>query len=413
MWAAAAWASVAVGRAAEPIEPGFEVATYATDLNQPVALAFAPDGRLFVAEKGGRVCIVEDRRVREPPFTEIDVHSLLESGLLGLALDPDFTINHYVYLFATTSFEEQQILRFTEVDGIGTDRTVIRRFLPTHGTFHNAGCLRVGPDRKLYFSIGDNTIGDLSQRMTTLAGKISRINLDGSTPTDNPFTTPTGTPRAIYALGFRNPFRFCFAPDGRMFVMDVGSDFVKRREEINVIHAGDNGGWPVVEGTFDPTEHPEFVHPIYTYTEKGSAPVGVVYYTGGQFPSRYAGNLFHVDYILNRVYRVVLDGDRVVSHSTFVQGEGSPVDLTQGPDGGLYYCELFTGEVKRVRFIGDDNPDSAVKPDPADEGFPLLARCGAGSTFLLALAIVAPLAAGRRRRRPRAEDSGARKGPPG
>lgn len=363
--------------AADVLEPGFEVSIYADGLNQPMALAFAPDGRLFVAERGGMVRIVENGVVRETPFAQVAVIVDNESGLLGLALDPDFSCNGHVYLFATVSPQEQRIIRFTDSsvtrgadagaggptgtpsaasESVGIEETILRDHLPTHGVYHNGGGLKFGPDGKLYFSIGDTFVAETAQDLTTLAGKICRINRDGSTPEDNPFVTATGLPRAVYALGFRNPFRFCFAPDGRLFVMDVGSDGERRREEINVVRAGDNCGWPLVEGrqpaeTFDP----RFVDPIYDYHDEGSAPVGAAVYTGGQFPAQYAGNLFQMEYVWRRIYRFALDGDRVVSHTLFLETDGDPIDLIQGPDGCLYYCELSTGRILKIRYQDNQN----------------------------------------------------------
>jgi glucose/arabinose dehydrogenase len=364
--------------AATPREPGFEVTTFARELAFPVAMDFAPDGRLFVAQKSGTVRVVESGVVAPEPFASIEVHDLLESGLLGLTVDPNFSDNHYVYLFATVSDEEQQIIRFTERDGVGVDRTVIRGHIPTAGTFHNGGCIKFGPDGMLYFSVGDTTRVESAQDMTTLAGKICRITPDGDTPADNPFKTPSGSPRAVYALGFRNPFRFCFAPDGRIFAADVGSDFAVRREEINLVLPAHNYGWPVNEGVAANPERPDLDDPIYAYADKGSAPTGCVYYTADQFPPAYQGDLFHVEYTLNRVYRVVLDGDRVVSHTVFVQGEQSPVDLVTGPDGALYYCELASGEIKRIAYADADHPNPDGAPDPANEGRDLVNLCGSG-----------------------------------
>lgn len=362
-----------VALAADALVPGFAVEPYTAGLHFPLAMEFAPDGRLFVAEKAGVVRIVENGVVRAEPFCTESVYAQFECGLLGLALDPDFAANHYVYLFETVSNQEQIIVRFREEAGRGRDRTVIRDHLPTGGTIHNGGCLKVGADRKLYFAIGDNSMREQAQDITSLAGKVCRINLDGTTPDDNPFMTPTGSPRAIFALGFRNPFRFCFAPDGRLFVLDVGSDHAQRREEINLVRAADNCGWPEVEGVSDPVSMPQYRSPLFAYHDEGSAPAGAVVYSGSQFPAEYVGNLFHLEYTLNRLYRTVLDGETVVSHTTFVQGESGPVDLAQGPDGSLYYCELFSGEIKRIRYLGDDAP-----ADPPADPPPWAVLCGQG-----------------------------------
>lgn len=391
----------ATARADDVKAPGFEVVTIATGLEEPTALAFAPDGRLFVGERGGTVRIIQDGRPADPPFVRIEAYAESENGLLGVALDPDFENNHFVYIFATVSFREQRIFRFTELNGVGVDEVLIREFLPTSGVFHSGGCIRFGPDGMLYFAIGDIQNPPLSQDMNSLAGKICRVNPDdGSPAAGNPFTTVTGSPRSVYALGFRNPFRFCFAPDGRMFVMDVGSNNEARREEMNVVYSGDNCGWPDVEGIPESIEFPQYNYPIVAYHDKGTSPVGVVYYSGEQFPAEYRGNVFHLDYVRSRLFRVVLSGDRALSHDLFMQGDGGTLDLVQGPDGSLVYCEFDTGDVKAVRYTAASGIEPTTSDDPppsAPSSFCGAGVAGAGAASLL-FATLLP----RPRHRPRA-----------
>lgn len=373
-----------------PLEPGFEVTTWAGGLVEPIALEFAPDGQLLVAERGGTVRVVIDGQAG-PPIFQIPAYVENENGLLGMALDPAFAVTRRVYLFVTISRSEQRIIRFVARPGAATtDYEIVRDRLPTSGVFHSGGGLKFAPDGKLYFSIGDTLDPQTAQDMNSLAGKICRIDPDGAAPADNPFTTPTGLPRSIYALGFRNVFRFCFAPDGRLFAMDVGSDGDGRREEINLVRAGANYGWPLVEGRQGEPADPRFVDPIYDYHDGGAAPCGAVYYTGSQFPGSYRGNLFHLEYVLGRVYRVVLDGDRVVAHTTFVQGYNGPVDITQGPDGCLYYCELHSGLIRRIRYVWSDPPSVPDEPVP-----PPGTLCGPG---VLPAMLMALLGAGGRMR---------------
>lgn len=348
-------------------ETDFVVETYAEGLNEPIAMEFAPDGRLFVAEKKGALRIVRDGALQAEPVAEIDVYIYAECGLLGLALAPDFADSGEVFLFATVSIDEQQILRLRETDGRGGEIHVVRDRLPTGGQKHNGGCLRFGADGMLYFSIGDNGDETTAQDFNSLAGKICRIQRDGATPPDNPFETPTGSPRAIWAYGLRNPFRFCFAPDGRLFVMDVGSDNEERREEINLLSAGANAGWPLAEGDSGAIGKAiGLTDPIYAYHDEGASPVGCVVYGGAAYPRRYRGNLFHLENTLNKLFRVKLDGDRVDSHTVFAECEGAPVDLVEGPDGLLYYCEIATGRIMRVAYVGD--PDNAGTDDGASGG---------------------------------------------
>ncbi|QOJ15507.1 MAG: PQQ-dependent sugar dehydrogenase [Planctomycetia bacterium] len=388
-------------------EPGFVIETVAEGFIEPTAIEFAPDGRLFVAERDGAVRIVRDGRPLDPPFAKIEVFTPNENGLLGMALDPAFHETGLVFVFATVSPSETQILRLREgrgadgrPTGVADDVHAIRDGLPTRGAFHSGGGLRFGPDGMLYFSIGDNLIAENAQDLSTLAGKISRIAPDGSTPADNPLRTPTGSPRAIYASGLRNVFRFCFAPDGRLFAMDVGSDGAGRREEINLIKPGANYGWPHVEGRQGLLRDARFTDPIHDYHEGGAAPVGAVVYSGGTFPIEYDGNLLYLEYVLNRLYRLELSGDSVKRHSLFAELAGGPVDLTVGPhDGALYYCELASGAIRRIRPLtprvqgaGDDidaaGTDSDDDGNSGAVGFGA-APCGLGAGLtLLALPLM-------------------------
>ncbi len=341
-------------RAAEALVEGFTVEEYATGLGSPTCLAFAPDGRLFVGDRNGTIHIVQQGLIRPTPFATIAVHDFFESGLLNIVVSPTFESDQFVYVFASVSPEEQNIIRYRVENNRGVERTVIRDNLPSNGAFHNGGGMAFGPDGKLYFSIGDNGVRDNAQSLTTLAGKISRINPDGSTPADNPFTTPTGGPRATFASGFRNVFRFCFDERGRLFATDVGSDGAQRREEINLVTRGGNYGWPFVEGFGDnATSADGMTDPLFAYAEEGSSPTAILSYAGNHFPEAYRGNLFMVEYARNDIFCLPLNGDRIQAQERFVSADGGAVDMTQGPDGALYYCELVGGRVMRIRF-GDD-----------------------------------------------------------
>ena len=350
----------------------FEVTTVTDGLERPVGLAVAPDGRIFVTEQGGRVRIITDAGLLDEPFLEIDVLDEGESGLVGIALDPNFTDNHWVYVFASVSDTEQQILRYTDTDNHATEPAIIRAGLPTNGQFHNGGALKFGPDGKLYFTVGDTGEANLAQSLTSLAGKVCRINPDGTVPDDNPFETPTGAPRAIYALGFRNPFRMTIAPDGRVFVADVGSGGDQRREELNIVYPGQNYGWPILEGFGTTEQTAQYTDPVFAYNELGQAATGVVYYTGTQFPVRFRGNLFQLEYVFNRLFRLVLDGDELVSDKLLLEVGGGPVDLIQDIDGTLLVTEYFTGQVSRITYIGqpDDPNDPNLFLDPNEQGDP-------------------------------------------
>ncbi|MCA9243774.1 MAG: PQQ-dependent sugar dehydrogenase [Phycisphaerales bacterium] len=332
-------------------------------------MAFAPDGRLFVAERLGAIRVIKDGELLDEPFAELEPFTGLESGLLGITLDPNFAANGYVYAFLTATQSEQIIVRLTDIDGVGAELFPIRGAIPTTGELHNGGGMRFGPDGMLYFSVGDTGVPSLAQDVKSLAGSICRINPDGTIPDDNPFKTPTNSPRAAYAFGFRNPYRFCFSPDGRLFAMDIGSDDAPRTEEVNLVVAGGNYGWPLAEGPSDGGD-PNLIDPIFSYHELGQCIAGCVVYPTdpsapdedfASFPETYRGNLFHLDFVNNALFRVRLDGDKVAKHELFHQAQLGPLDLALGPDGALYYCEFLTGDIQRVRY-------AAATASPTDEG---------------------------------------------
>lgn len=388
---------------------GFFVESYAEGLNQPIALAWAPDGRLFVAEREGAIRVIDDGVLLDEPFAQPETYTEGECGLLGLALSPDFANDKYVYAFVTVSDSEQQVIRWTDNQNIGENETVIRANLPTSGTVHNGGCLRFAPDGMLYFSVGDIGTPENSQDIQSLAGKLSRINADGSVPDDNPFETPTGARRATYASGFRNPFRFCFSPDGRLFVMDVGSSGDNQREEINLVRPGLNYGWPDVEGNSETAAADGFTNPLLAYHDEGSSISGCVFYDDSLYPEEYEGNLFHIDYVTQAIFRAALAGDEIVSHEYFIGLDNGPVDLALGNDGNLYYSELFSGRVMRVRTTDPqaDRPtaDLDLEPDESDTsdeptgaGNSIRGICGVGMvhTMITAMMMMAAIAYRRR-----------------
>ncbi len=330
---------------------GFTATLVVSGLASPTAMQFAPDGRLFVAEQGGRLRVIKDGALLPTPFITLTVSSVGERGLLGVAFDPDFATSttKYVYLYytATTPAIHNRISRFTangDVAVPGSEVTILDLDNLSSATNHNGGALAFGSDGKLYAAVGENAFGANAQMFTNLHGKMLRINKDGTFPADNPFLgTTSGKNRAIYALGLRNPFTFAFHPTtARMFINDVGQS---TWEEINDGLPGANYGWPDTEGA---TSDPRFVTPIYAYPSNSGTPCAI---TGGafyssltqQFPAEYQDDYFFADYCAGWIRR--LDPSSGAVPDTFASGIASPVDLKVGNDGSLYYLARGSGGV--------------------------------------------------------------------
>jgi glucose/arabinose dehydrogenase len=334
---------------AATLPPGFVEAQVGGNLSgSPTAMAFAPDGRLFVCQQGGQLRVIKNGSLLSTPFVSLTVDSSGERGLLGIAFDPNFATNHYLYVYYTvaTSPIHNRVSRFTaagDTTAPGSEAAILELNNLSSATNHNGGAIHFGPDGKLYIAVGENANGANSQTLSNLLGKMLRINSDGSIPTDNPFyNTATGSNRAIWALGLRNPFTFAFQPGTtRLFINDVGESTY---EEINDGIADSNYGWPITEG---PTSNPAFRSPIYFYGHNaGCAIVGGAFYNPPvpQFPSSYTGKYFFAD-LCSGWIRVF---DSTAGTATgFVTGISSPVDLHVGPDGALYYL-VRAGQVFRI-----------------------------------------------------------------
>jgi glucose/arabinose dehydrogenase len=275
-------------------------------------------------------------KLREEPFAEVEVVRLetySEHGLLGLALDPDFGENGYVYVMYSVPNEDgkplkQVVVRFRDVDGKGEDETVIVDDLRVGPTCcHNGGRLAFGPDGKLYVTIGDTEVEGLAQIATSRAGAILRFNADGTVPEDNPLE---GEP--AWAWGLRNPFGIAFAEDGTLYATDNGPAGF---DEVNRIERAVNYGWPEVTGTGD---NPRYRNPLYSSVGERIAPTGIAVYSGDDLP-QYEGQLFFCSYLEEKLTRAVVGEG---SLELFDTGERCLLDVTVGPDGALYFSDLTT-----------------------------------------------------------------------
>jgi len=354
---------VAASAAAAQLPAGFRETEIASGLSNPTAMEFAPDGRLFVCEQGGTLRVIKNDALLPTPFLTVTTDPNGERGLLGVTFDPAFAANHWVYIYYTVpgSPAHNRVSRFTangDVAAGGGTNVLELNDLSSTAFNHNGGAIHFGADGKLYIGVGENATKTNAQTLTNLLGKILRINADGTVPTDNPFyNQASGTNRAIWALGLRNPFTFAFQPGtGRMFINDVGEN---TWEEINDGIAGSNYGWPNCEGACN---NPSFHDPIYQYSHtNGCAISGGAFYnpTTMQFPAEYIGVYFHAD--LCGGWIRILDPENANQVSDFATGISSPVDVKVSDDGFLYYLARGGGgNVTRVEFDNTNTPPTVV-----------------------------------------------------
>ena len=322
-------------------------------------MAFAPDGRLFVAEQGGTLRVIKNGSLLATPFLAVTVSSSGERGLLGVAFDPGFATNNYVYVYytATTPGIHNRVSRFTangDTALAGSETVILELNALSSATNHNGGAIHFGPDGKLYIAVGENANGANAQSFSNRLGKVLRINPDGTIPADNPFfLTAANDNRAIWALGLRNPFTIAFQPGtGRMFINDVGQN---TWEEIDDGIAGANYGWPETEG---PTSNPSYRSPIYWYghgngTALGCAITGGTFYNPGvpRFPGTYAGVYFFADYCGGWIN--VLDPANGYTVTGFATGIAAPVDLKVDAFGSLHYLARGSGGTNGVVYRVD------------------------------------------------------------
>ncbi|MEM1218630.1 MAG: PQQ-dependent sugar dehydrogenase [Bacteroidota bacterium] len=309
----------------------------------PTRMTVAPDGRIFIAEKNGRILIVKNGELLPDPFLIVSVDNYNERGLSGIALDPDFDTNHHFYVFYTVPGGNfNRISRFTANGdyAIPNSEEIILDLEPLSGTIHNGGAMAFGADGKLYVAVGDGANAENSQNLFSILGKVLRINKDGSIPFDNPFYDQlTGIYRAIWAYGFRNPFTFDIQPGtGRFFLNDVGGEFW---EEVNDIIGGKNYGWNEVEGYLAGQNPPaDYQDPLHAYPhDPDCAVMGAAFYNPAspQFPTEYVGKYFFADYCSGWIKTLDPETGEIIE--VFATDIDRPIAIQTAPDGSLYYIE--------------------------------------------------------------------------
>jgi len=312
----------------------FQVETVAEDLEVPWAIAFSPDGRIFVTERVGKLRVIEDGVLNPEPVKIFDV-GFGEGGLLGIALDPNFEENHYLYLYYTynnflSTFNK--VARFTESDNKLSEEKILLDKIPG-ASYHDGGRIKFGPDGKLYITTGEAGIVANAQDLNSLGGKILRINSNGSIPNDNPFPNSP-----VYSLGHRNPQGLDWDPiTGKLVISEHGPSGERgfAHDEVNVIESGKNYGWPEVIG--DETD-PKYQSPLLHTGTETWAPSGAVFYNSKNIPeweNKYFIATLRGSHL--RMLDLELEENKVLSSKALFAGEfGRLRDASIGPDGNLY-----------------------------------------------------------------------------
>ncbi len=248
-------------------ETGYSSEILAQNLEVPWAIDFLPDDRMIFTERGGKVSILEGKNVST--VGQVNVTQNSESGLLGIAVDPNFTQNNHIYIYYTFG-NYNRISRFKLVGNQISNETVILDNIPA-SSIHNGGRLKFGPDGKLYATTGEAGNSQLAQDLGSLGGKILRINSDGSIPGDNPFGS------YIFSYGHRDPQGITWSKNGTLYESEHGQT---RNDEVNIIIKGGNYGWPTYEGN---ETSQGYIKPLRAYTELTLAPSGIAYYQGALY----------------------------------------------------------------------------------------------------------------------------------
>jgi glucose/arabinose dehydrogenase len=343
-----------------------KVETIAENLQVPWAIAFSPDDRIFFTERGGSVRVIENGVLLQEPVLTLNV-GRVEGGLLGLALDPEFEKNHHVYIYYTYSeilSTYNRVSRFTENDNKLSNEFVLIDKIPG-AAVHDGGRMRFGPDNMLYITTGDAANAPLAQDLSSLAGKILRINSDGTIPDNNPFLGSV-----VYSYGHRNPQGLDWEPTtGKLVVTEHGPSGERgfAHDEINIVEAGKNYGWPNIVG--DQTD-PKYISPLFHTGDTAWAPSGAIFYNSDKIPelkgkylvANLRGTHLHV-------FEIDTEQGKILSDESLFSGQfGRLRDINVGNDGYLY---LLTS-----------NRDGRGSPAPNDDRILKIMPLSETTTFL-------------------------------
>ena len=318
--------------------------------------------------KDGHLRIIKDGQLLEDPLLSLRVGGV-EGGMLGIAVDPKYSKNNYIYLYYTYNeflSTSNKLVRYQLSDEILMEDKVLLEGIPG-GPFHDGGRIQFGPDGKLYVTTGEAGNPGLSQDLNSLGGKILRINSDGTIPKDNPWDNSP-----IYSIGHRNPQGIDWDINGNMVSTEHGPSGLRgiAHDEINVITPGTNYGWPDMIG--DETSK-DLQNPIFHTGEDTWAPSGAEFYNGDKFPD-WKGKYFVATLKGSHLHIIDFDlqNNVILSEEKLFQDEfGRLRDVQTGPDGFLY---ILTSN-QDGRGTPKINDDRILKIMPLNYGIDNFEKC--------------------------------------
>lgn len=344
--------SAAEGEADFPVVPAsksvpqMRVETVAENLEIVWSITFAPDNRVFLTERPGRVRVIENGTLRAAPFFTVpDVSLSDEGGLMGMTLHPNFAENHFVYLaYVYRDSQDNQnvrVARYRETGETLVEPKTIIEAIPA-SKYHAGTRLKFGADGKLYITTGDATKQKRAQDLSSINGKTLRLNDDGSVPSDNPFVGQTGARPEIFSYGHRNAQGMDFQPEtGLMFQTEHGPSLIdgvslfKRSggDEVNIVERGKNYGWDKISHRMTKSG---METPLIEFSP-AVAPASGMFYRGALFPE-FKNNFFFGALKGEMIVRLVLDGRTIVSRDNLFQKQyGRIREIAEAPDGSIWF----------------------------------------------------------------------------
>ena len=309
-------------------QTGFQSNILAENLKVPWAMDFLPNNTMIFTQRGGDVSLLDNNGVKS--VGHINVTANGESGLLGVAVDPQFSQNKYIYLYYTSN-AGNRVSRFV-LNGKLENETILIDNIPW-ASIHNGGRIKFGPDGKLYITTGDANNRTAAQDINSLSGKVLRTNKDGSVPADNPFKN------YVYAYGNRDPQGLAWGPTGILYESEHGEI---QNDEINILVPGGNYGWPIYQGN----DHVQgYQSPFVVYTNFTLAPSGMAFYNNKLYIAGLRGSQV-------RQINLAENGTSITGQQAILTQLGRIRDVV-AHDGYIYNCTSNT-DGRGIPEVGDD-----------------------------------------------------------